>query len=983
MQISEVLHRETFTQSLSAEDENVFLDTAEERDTFVESEQGKNEVKHFCIVPKQFPYTNIRENPAEIRCTYPFKLDRFQELALHCLERDESVLTSAHTSAGKTLIAEYAIHLSMMRKQRVIYTSPIKALSNQKYRELNEKFGDVGLMTGDVTLNPDSTCVVMTTEILRNMIYRGTEMLRETHFVVFDEVHYMRDRERGVVWEEALILLPSTTRFVFLSATIPNAEEFARWIVSIHKQPCHVIYTTKRPTPLEHYIYMNRPTQRRQMLEKGASLPKISDKVTLIIDKEGAFQQKRFSRIQRELSSTKREEHRPRYGRQRESIDITEILTILKRTNNLPTIIFSFRRKDCEHYANIAKREFDFNREEEKEMIETIFTNALNSLREEDRKLDQIIGLKSMLRRGVGVHHSGLLPIVKEIIEILFQENLLKVLFATETVSIGLNMPARSVVFMSIRKFDGISMRYMTSGEYIQMSGRAGRRGTDKIGNVLLVLESSTVITEKEIKKILHGPSNSLDSAFKLTYNTILNILRLDGMDENYIIRHSFLQFRQEMAGRMLYLKECKYRQLLLSMKEDYNNRIKKIEEKKEVLERYFVLKHSLASKPNAFFPDGPPSSLLQPGRVIEIYIPISSKKKIDSEEKEYIQYPDLLKSPKQAIYVILSAKKSDDLQVMSRSGEIEEVGSKYIIRISKTCISIDLNKNISKTVKRFFLDINKKKNEDKLLFYTLNELGTPQEIEKNLECMEEECKDIYNREIEKLPKSELKEVQKCADLFSCMQETEKIAMELKEKKKKTKLIMIEEYKNKKKILHALGYITETETLIKGKVASEISSGDELLLTEMLFNNEFSKLSPGRICSLFSCVVFDEKSDKILLSPESQAAYSILQVTVERLVGEFQRLDTSFCLKEYSEKFCPNLMDIVYSWTEGNSFAHICKKTDVFEGGVIRCFRRLEEVLKEMCRACKLIGNIEMENKFSAAISLVKRDIVFANSLYL
>lgn len=197
-------------------------------------------------------------NPAysgEMAKTYPFKLDPFQQVSVACLERKESVLVSAHTSAGKTAVAEYAIAMSFRDKQRVIYTSPLKALSNQKYRELSQEFKDVGLMTGDVTIAPNASCLVMTTEILRGMLYRGSEVLKEVAWVIFDEIHYMKDRERGVVWEESIIFLQPAIKMVFLSATMSNATEFAEWICYLHKQPCHVVYTDFRPTPLQHYVF--------------------------------------------------------------------------------------------------------------------------------------------------------------------------------------------------------------------------------------------------------------------------------------------------------------------------------------------------------------------------------------------------------------------------------------------------------------------------------------------------------------------------------------------------------------------------------------------------------------------------------------------------------------------------------------------------------------------------------------------------------
>ncbi|KAI5173121.1 ATP-dependent RNA helicase DOB1 [Nematocida sp. LUAm3] len=967
MKTSELLHAHVLPDTLN--EQETFLDTAEEIDTFVETTEGNNSVRHFCIAPKDYPYASIAQANAQIRCSYPFKLDRFQELALQCLERDESVLVSAHTSAGKTLIAEYAIHLSILRKQRVIYTSPIKALSNQKYRELNEKFGDVGLMTGDVTLNPDSTCLVMTTEILRNMIYRGTEVLRETHFIVFDEVHYMRDRERGVVWEETIILLPSTTRFIFLSATIPNSDEFARWIVSIHKQPCHVIYTEKRPTPLEHYLYANQPYGTSRVKGNSLSLSNISSRLSLIVDQNGTFQSKNFLNLPKAPQSASR-------GKRRENINVVDILNILKETGNLPTIIFSFRRKDCEQYSIIAQKEFDFNTEEEREMIDTIFNNALNSLREEDRKLQQIVGLKSMLYRGVGVHHSGLLPIVKEIIEILFQENLLKVLFATETFSIGLNMPAKSVVFTSIKKFDGVEMRFVTSGEYIQMSGRAGRRGRDKIGNVILALESSTSLSEKQIKEVLHGPSNRLDSAFRLSYNTILNLLRLDGMDEEYIIKHSFLQFGKELLGKDIYLRKILLEELQKKLVKEYSEKLDNFSNG-YFLKRYLLLKKELFQEPKRLFPFGYKTQLILPGRIVEL---ISNTKK--QEPVTHTEYNDLTKEVKKKHAIILT-RTNNTIKVMAEEEKIEEIEISQIVRISKNSVPLEKGGLITVKAKQYFGDKKRRKLSEHHVEWLPYDSEVSKEAKRNLTAIEKEVSELKNQYIKELPEEDKKLFKEISKSFSIAEELKEKIEEKVREMKKTKLIMINEYKSKKKILQALSYITENEVLIKGKVASEISSGDELLLTEMLFNNEFSKLSPERICSLLSCVVFDEKADGFVLSKESEETYGILKTTMDRLISEFKRVEKEFNEKEYIDRFCSRLMDVVYKWAEGYSFADICSTTDVFEGSVIRCFRRLEEVLKEMCRASRLIGNVEMENKFSAAIGLVKRDIVFANSLYL
>ena len=399
--------------------------------------------------------------PSEPAKVYPFKLDPFQAEAVSYIENEESVLVAAHTSAGKTAVAEYAIAKSLKNGQRVIYTSPIKALSNQKYRDLEEEFGDVGLMTGDMTINPSATCLIMTTEILRNMLYRGSEVMREVAWVIYDEVHYMRDKERGVVWEESIILLPHKVRFVFLSATIPNAKEFVGWVAKTHHQPCHVVYTDYRPVPLQHFVF-----------------PSGAEGLFLVVDEKGKFREDNFQKAMALLHTSgegtevaKKGGNRRKSGGGAKSTQSTELFKIVRLIMERqldPCIVFSFSKRDCETYATQMSR-LDFNNSDEKELVEQVFSNAIEALSEDDQTLPQVETLLPLLKRGIGIHHGGLLPILKEVIEILFQEGLIKCLFATETFSIGINMPAKTVVFTNTRKYDGKDFRWITSGEYIQV----------------------------------------------------------------------------------------------------------------------------------------------------------------------------------------------------------------------------------------------------------------------------------------------------------------------------------------------------------------------------------------------------------------------------------------------------------------------------------------------------------------------------------
>ena len=524
-----------------------------------------HQVRHQVSLPPDYDYVPISQHrpPEKPAKTYSFPLDPFQQVSVASIEREESVLVSAHTSAGKTVVAEYAIAQSLKKTQRVIYTSPIKALSNQKYREFTAEFGDVGLMTGDVTINPTATCLVMTTEILRSMLYRGSEIMREVAWVIFDEIHYLRDLSRGVVWEETLILLPDKVRYVFLSATIPNAMQFAEWITKTHNQPCHVVYTDFRPTPLQNYFF-----------------PAGAEGIHLIVDEKGAFREENFQKAMSSIADKhggdpnnvmaswkkdKKGDRKTNKGGNKGPSDIYKIVKMIMLKSYNPVIVFSFSKRECEAYA-IQVSSLSFNDDTEKEMVSRVFNSAIEMLSEEDRNLPQIQHILPLLRRGIGVHHAGLLPILKETIEILFQEGLIKVLFATETFSIGLNMPAKTVVFTSVRKFDGIKQRWVTPSEFVQMSGRAGRRGLDERGIVIMMIDEA--MDPAVAKEIVRGEQDKLNSAFHLGYNMILNLLRVEGISPEFMLERCFYQFQNtaSVAGleKDLHLMESERAQMAI-----------------------------------------------------------------------------------------------------------------------------------------------------------------------------------------------------------------------------------------------------------------------------------------------------------------------------------------------------------------------------------------------------------------------------------
>lgn len=933
--------------------------------------------QHEVAIPPEAEFVPLKAASAQPAKEYPFILDPFQKEALLCLENNQSVLVSAHTSAGKTVVAVYAIAMSLRDKQRVIYTTPIKALSNQKYRELFEEFQDVGLMTGDVTINPTASCLVMTTEILLSMLYRGSEIMREVGWVVFDEIHYMRDKERGVVWEETIILLPDNVHYVFLSATIPNARQFAEWICHLHKQPCHVVYTEYRPTPLQHYIF-----------------PSGGDGIHLVVDENGEFREENFNTAMSVLRDAGDASKGDRWGRRGgakgNETNCFKIVKMIMERSFAPVIVFSFSKKDCEAYA-MQMSKLDFNTDEEKSLVEEVFNNAIDNLSDEDKKLPQVEHVLPLLRKGVGIHHSGLLPLLKETVEILFSEGLIKALFATETFAMGLNMPARTVLFTSARKFDGKDFRWLTSGEYIQMSGRAGRRGLDDRGIVILMVDEK--MSPQAGKTVVKGEADSLNSAFHLTYNMVLNLLRVEEINPEYMLERSFYQFQNYAAIPDLCEK-------LKKLEEDYANVQVPNEEQ---VGPYYKIRQQLDNlgkellgyiqKPQYLLP------FLQPGRVIKVKngdddfgwgVLINLQKKSNQKKSVEVTEPVyvaevLLNLTKESartrnIASIQPCPKGSrgEMQVVPVITNLIQSVSAVRLYIPQDLRPSDNRQSVSKSLQ----EVERRFPDGIPLLDPVEDMGIKEkglkEIVKKIEAFEHR---MYSHPLHKDPRLEeyYKEYEKKAKVGN---DVKAIKLELKKKKS---LLQMDELKCRKRVLRRLGYCTASDVIeLKGRVACEISSGDELLLTELLFNGVFNDLTTQQVCALMSCFVFQEKSNEMpKLTEALSGPLRIMQDTARRIARVSREAKIDVDEEQYVDSFKPHMMDIVNAWCNGATFAEICKMSDIFEGSIIRCMRRLEETLRQMCQAAKAIGNTELENKFAESIRCIKRDIVFAASLYL
>ncbi|XP_070845850.1 exosome RNA helicase MTR4 [Chaetodon trifascialis] len=936
---------------------------------------------HEVALPANDEYKPLKPRVGKAAKEYPFVLDPFQREAILCIDNNQSVLVSAHTSAGKTVCAEYAIALALREKQRVIFTSPIKALSNQKYREMYEEFQDVGLMTGDVTINPTASCLVMTTEILRSMLYRGSEIMREVAWVVFDEIHYMRDAERGVVWEETIILLPDNVHYVFLSATIPNAKQFAEWICHLHKQPCHVVYTDYRPTPLQHYIF-----------------PAGGDGLHLVVDENGDFREDNFNTAMQVLRDTGdsgsssgggKWDPRGRKGGTKGPSSVFKIVKMIMERNFQPVIIFSFSKKECEAYAlQVAK--LDFNRDDEKRLVEEVFNNAVDCLSDEDKKLPQVEHVLPLLKRGIGIHHGGLLPILKETIEILFSEGLLKALFATETFAMGINMPARTVLFTSARKFDGKNHRFITSGEYIQMSGRAGRRGMDDRGIVIFMVDEK--MSPAVGKQLLKGSADPLNSAFHLTYNMVLNLLRVEEINPEYMLEKSFYQFQHYRALPGVVEKIKKY--------EEQYHAIEIPNE--EAVVTYFKIRQQLAKlgkeiqefihKPKYCLP------FLQPGRLVKVknddadfgwgvvvnFCKKSNVKTSTDSEPLYVAEV-LVHCSKDSVKN--AATEAAKPAAPGETGEMQVVPVMLHLLTSISSVRLYIPKDLRPFDNRQLMlksiqEVQKRFPDGVPLLDPIDDMGIKDPaLKKVIQKVEAFEHRMYSHPLHSDPNLE--------SVYSLCEKKALIAADVRTAKRELKkartVLQMDKLKCRKRVLRRLGFASPSDVIeMKGRVACEISSGDELLLTEMIFNGLFNDLSVEQATALLSCFVFQENASEMpKLTEQLAAPLRQMQECAKRIAKVSADAKLEVDEETYLNQFKPHLMDVVFAWANGATFAQICKMTDVFEGSIIRCMRRLEEVLRQMCSAAKAIGNTELENKFAEGITKIKRDIVFAASLYL
>ncbi|TQD93972.1 hypothetical protein C1H46_020397 [Malus baccata] len=889
---------------------------------------------------------------------FPFELDKFQKEAIYYLEKGDSVFVAAHTSAGKTVVAEYAFALASKHCTRAVYTAPIKTISNQKYRDLCGKF-DVGLLTGDVSLRPEASCLIMTTEILRSMLYRGADIIRDIEWVIFDEVHYVNDVERGVVWEEVIIMLPRHINIVLLSATVPNKVEFADWIGRTKQKQIRVTGTTKRPVPLEHCLFYS------------GELYKICESEIFIPQ---GFKAAKDAFKKKNMSATTGGS-----GSQAPASASHDGTRSQKQSSN-----WGGKQKKQSGSQNSG----NFSRTGGANQNNG---NGMNSwgLRRSDASL--WLSLINKLSK------MSLLP----------------------------------VVFDTLRKFDGKEFRQLLPGEYTQMAGRAGRRGLDKIGTVIVMCRDE-ILEESDLKHVIVGSATKLKSQFRLTYIMILHLLRVEELKVEDMLKRSFAEFhaqkklpeQQQLLMRKLAqpTKTIECVKCETAIEEYYDMYSEAAQYSKEILEA--VMQSPIAKQ------------FLTTGRVVVMGSNSAQDhllgvvvKAPSANNKQYIVLvlkPELLPQTPlgsgnlqdskntdfpQGYFVVPKSKRALDEEYRSGvtprkasgvvkiklphqgsaagvSFEVKEVDSKDFLCICNCKIKIDQvgllednsNAAYSKTVQQL-LDTKSDRNE------------YPPALDpyKDLDLRDVNLVGTYYKWINLLQKMATNKCHGCIKL----DEHIKLAREIKRHSEEVDALKFQmsdealeqmpDFQGRIDVLKEIGCIdADLVVQIKGRVACEMNSGEELISTECLFENQLDDLEPEEAVALMSAFVFQQRntSDPSLTPKLSQAKQRLYDTAIR--LGQLQaHFNVQINPEEYArENLKFGLVEVVYEWAKGTPFADICELTDVPEGMIVRTIVRLDETCREFKNAASIMGNSALYKKMETASNAIKRDIVFAASLY-
>ena len=1050
-------------------------------------------------------FESLLPNPVR---QFPFELDAFQKQAIARLENHECVFVSTHPSAGKTAVAEYAIAMAAQNVMRAVYTAPTRLMLHQKFGEFKASFGDdaVGLLTGDVCIRPEAPCVVMTIEVLRSLLYRGAGLVRDLEWAIFDEVHLQsqpsnNDGEHwGGVWEEVMVLLPDHADFVCLSAIGPNTHELCDWIGRTKRKRVHTISTEKRPVPLQHYLYaaggMHKVMDRAgKFLSSGHTdaASKLREKEEKKAASSGGYGwggpgwggygggygggyagrggyaggrggrggyaggpggrggRSAAPRTTARATSAAHRVAQPGPGAQEGVAAARDRL--------------SFSKKKCEECADTL-RSLDLLGTDEKVAVHHHVTAVVRRLRASETKLPQVARLAETLKRGVGILHEGLIPIMREMVEVLFASGFVRVLFTTEGfAALGVNAPARTVVFNGLRKHDGRGFRDLLAGEYTQMAGRAGRRGHDRVGTVIITCWND-VPPLASLKAILTGPANEFASHFRLSYRFVLNLARAPGLSVEELLKRTFAEFATQRA---LGARD------LPALLEQQSAQLAELERRCEAerskpgscaaIEEFFSTSQHVARlntwlQVRALSAAKQGASSLAPGRLVLVSTSAHAGAATDGDGATdfFVDAPALVLQGvsstdarraedegdaaasgggRRFIALVLcpasfvapttqgappspasfsqsaaahgaadsSAKfappptgvgyRGRDSAPTS-SGPAIGLGLLGVFRSGLGRVHVLLELGLDKLVT--VGKARRKLDADAVL---RGDVGATNEAVRAL--VEAEGAPTFEplNMVKDLRINDLDFAESAAELANllkrrdglvsrpCAQLATQYALtrertllreqvdRLRHMLSNESLGLFPDYQKRLQVLHKLGHISDDGAVaLKGRVASEVNSVDELVATEIVFDPLLSELEPAEIAAVLSALVVQDRtvdSQHLSLTPHLLEACKRIEQLVHALAHVQRAAGLELDTDAYVLERCKfGLVEVVHEWTSGQPFSEVMQLTSASEGAVVRTTARVRELCCELRSAARLVGDPTLYRRAGRAIELLR-----------